>query len=174
MRAAVAANKNLFVLRHGLAVEAGTAGYATDADRPLTAEGKAKLREIAAAMQKLGLDFDLILSSPYKRARQTAEIVGEKLKKKIELSDTLTPQGSAKELIDLLNRLEPQPGNVLLVGHEPSLSQLISLLISGDRSATVLLKKGALAKLSVESLKHGQCAALEWLLTPKQMAMIAG
>ena len=51
----MAAKKNLFILRHGLAVEAGTAGYATDADRPLTAEGKAKLRDIAAAMQAGGI-----------------------------------------------------------------------------------------------------------------------
>jgi phosphohistidine phosphatase len=168
----VAAKTNLFILRHGLAVEPGTAGYAKDADRPLTAEGKAKLREIAAAMEKLGLDFDIILSSPYKRARQTAEIVAEELEKKVQFSETLTPQGQVKTLIDFLNRLRPPAQNVLLVGHEPYLSELISLLISGERHASVVMKKGGLAKLSVESLKPGRCAALQWLLTPKQMGMI--
>ncbi len=165
---------NLFILRHGLAVEYGTPGCADDASRPLTVEGKAKLREINHAMKKLDLDFDLILSSPYKRARQTAEITAEELDliKKLAFSDALTPQGSAKELIGHINQLKPRPENILLVGHEPYLSGLISLLVSGGRNFSVVLKKGGLAKLSSEILKHGRCASLEWLLTPKQMMLI--
>jgi len=61
----------------------------------------------------------------------------------------------------------------LLVGHEPYLSELISLLVAGDSSLCVVMKKGGLCKLSVETLKHGRCACLEWLLTPKQMALMA-
>src|SRR5207249_3311762 len=72
-------NMTLFILRHGLAVEPGTRDYPNDADRPLTAEGRSKLRQIAQAMKKLELEFDVILSSPYTRARQTAEIVADKL-----------------------------------------------------------------------------------------------
>jgi phosphohistidine phosphatase len=64
------------------------------------------------------------------------------------------------------------PANVLLVGHEPGLSQLISLLVAGEAGVSILLKKGSLCKLSVESLKPGRCATLEWLLTPKQMALM--
>ena len=63
---------NLYILRHGIAVERGTPGYAKDADRPLTLEGERKLQLIAQAMKALDLAFDLILSSPYLRARQTA------------------------------------------------------------------------------------------------------
>ena len=69
----------LYILRHGIAVEPGTPGYETDADRPLTSEGERKMRQIAGAMEALELSFDLILSSPYLRARQTAEIVAEVL-----------------------------------------------------------------------------------------------
>src|SRR6516164_9711785 len=114
----------IYLLRHGLAVERGTSGYNNDADRPLTDEGERKLQDIARAMRKMELDFDLILSSPYTRARQTAEIVahGLKARKELEFSDSLTPDGSARELIESLNRLRPKPESVLLVGHEPHLS----------------------------------------------------
>ena len=102
---------NLYILRHGIAVEPGTPGYEKDADRPLTPEGERKLWQITEAMEALELSFDLILSSPYLRARQTAEIVAEALKarKRLELSDSLTPGGSSKKLIELLNRLQPPP-----------------------------------------------------------------
>jgi phosphohistidine phosphatase len=166
---------NLYILRHGIAVEPGTPGYAKDADRPLTPEGERKLLQIAEAMEALDLTFDLILSSPYLRARQTAEIVAEALKarKKLEFSDSLVPGGNTKKLVELLNRLQPPPENVLLVGHEPYLSGLVSLLVSGEATLAVVMKKGGLCKLATESLKHGRCAALEWLLTPKQMALMA-
>ncbi len=166
---------NLYILRHGLAVEPGTPGYARDADRPLTPEGEQKLGQIAEAMGAQELSFDLILSSPYVRARQTAEIVakGLKLRKRLEFSETLTPSGSFKKLIELLNRIDPEPENVLLVGHEPYLSELISLLVCGNAGGRVVLKKGGLCKLAAEFLEPSRCALLEWLLTPKQMALMA-
>jgi phosphohistidine phosphatase len=169
------APSNLYILRHGIAVERGTPGYARDADRPLTPEGERKLWQIAEAMAAIELRFDLILSSPYLRARQTAELVAAAIKarKQLDFSDHLTPGGNTKKLVELLNRLQPPPENVLLVGHEPYLGGLISLLVAGDESLFVVLKKGGLCKLTVQSLKPGRCAALEWLLTPKQMALMA-
>ena len=166
---------DLYILRHGIAVEPGTPGYERDADRPLTPEGERKLRQVADAMKALDLSFDLVLSSPYLRARQTAEIVVAALgeRKRLELSDTLTPGGSVKKLVELLNYRETCPESVLLVGHEPDLSGLISLLVSGKASFAVAMKKGGLCKLTTESLKPGRCAALQWLLTPKQMALMA-
>jgi phosphohistidine phosphatase len=166
---------NLYILRHGIAVEHGTPGYEQDADRPLTPEGERKLWRITESMDTLDLRFDLILSSPYLRARQTAEIVAKALKlgKRLQFSDHLIPAGSTSELVESLRRLEPAPKNVLLVGHEPYLSGLISLLVAGDERLLMLLKKGGLCKMSVESLSHGRCACLEWLLTPKQMICMA-
>ena len=166
---------NLYILRHGIAVERGTPGYAKDADRPLTPEGERKLQLIAEAMQALELNFDRILSSPYLRARQTAEVVAETYDahKQLDFSDSLVPDGSTQQLVELLNRLRPSPESVLLVGHEPYLSGLVSLLVAGKENFCVVLKKGGLCKLSTESLKHGRCAALDWLLTPKQMALMA-
>lgn len=166
---------NLYVLRHGIAVERGTPGFKTDAERPLTPKGRRQLRQIAAALQNLDLDFNLILSSPFLRARQTAEIVAKSLKLKqcLALSDELTPGGNPEALIQQLNELKPAPEDVLLVGHEPYLSQLIGRLISGGATADIGLKKGGLGKLETTSLRFGQCATLAWLLTPKQMKGMA-
>jgi phosphohistidine phosphatase len=166
---------NLYLLRHGAAVEPGTPGYEKDSERPLTPEGKNRLRQIAAAMKKMDLRFDLILSSPFLRARQTAEIIAEslKLKKQPGFSDALTPDGKPKVLVRQLNELKPAPEDVLLVGHQPYLSQLIALLTTGETSMAIDLKKSGLGKLEVESLHYGRCATLVWLLTPRQMELMA-
>jgi len=166
---------NLYILRHGIAVEPGSPGYATDADRQLLPKGKRKLRQIAKGMAALELRFDLILSSPYRRASQTAELIASSIKprKQVEFSENLTPGGSPRKVIEELTHLHPLPENVLLVGHEPYLSDLISLLISGESGLPITMKKAGLCKLSAEKLSFGRCATLEWLVTPKQMALMA-
>jgi len=165
----------IHILRHGIAVESGTPGYENDAERPLIPKGKRQLRQTAAAMKTMGLRFDLILSSPYLRAKQTAEIVAEslKLKRQLRFSDTLAPDGSPTNLIRQLNELKPAPENVMLVGHEPYLSCLISVLTTGGTDLTMDFKKGGLCKLESEKLSHDRCATLVWLLTPRQMKLMA-
>jgi phosphohistidine phosphatase len=164
---------NLFILRHGLAVERGTPGYKKDSDRPLTAKGKRRMWQIAEAMEAMELNFDVILSSPFLRARQTAEIVAETFesRKKLALTEALTPDGNPKVLVEQLNKLKVK--DVLLVGHEPYLSQLIGLLISGNTNIAIDFKKGGFCKLEAETLRCGRCATLAWLLTPRQMALMA-
>lgn len=146
-----------------------------DSKRQLTPKGKRQLRQTAAAMKQMGLRFDLILSSPYLRAKQTAEIVAEsvKLKKQLKFSSALAPDGSPKNLIRELNESRPAPENVLLVGHEPYLSRLISLLTTGGMDLTMDFKKGGLCKLEAGKLGHGRCAAFAWLVTPKQMKLMS-
>jgi phosphohistidine phosphatase len=165
---------NVYILRHGIAVEPGTPGYSKDSDRPLVPKGERKLCQLADALEALEISFDLILSSPYLRARQTAEIVAEALKsrKRLSLTEELTPSGSPKKLVEFIHRIQPSPENVLLVGHEPYLSEFISLLLVGNTSLSVLMKKGGLCKLSTDSLKADRCATLEWLLTPKIVASL--
>jgi phosphohistidine phosphatase len=160
---------NLFLLRHGLAVERGARGFANDFDRPLTPKGRRQLCQSRAALKKS--KPDLILSSPLVRAQQTAEIVAAELKwkKPVRFSDALKPGGKVKKLVAELKRVNPPPENVLLVGHEPDLSGLISRLTTGGDDLRLDFKKGGLAKLEIEKLRPGKCAALAWLLTPKQM-----
>lgn len=166
---------NVYLLRHGIAVEPGTGGLSKDSERPLTPKGERKLWKIAQAMEELEISFDWILSSPYVRARQTAELIAEALglRKKLENTETLTPAGNTRKLIEILNHHQPAAEDVLLVGHEPYLSQLISLLVSGNSELAVTMKKGGLCKLSADVLEHGRCARLEWLLTPRQLSLMA-
>jgi phosphohistidine phosphatase len=126
-------------------------------------------------MKKLEVTVDLVLSSPFVRARQTAELVADALhlREKLQFSEHLTPQGKVNSLIQDLNRLRPAPGGVLLVGHEPYLSNLVSLLVAGTSDLSITLKKAGLCKLTVTHLTAGRCAILEWLLTPKQLGLIA-
>ena len=166
---------NLFILRHGIAVERDPVSFPDDSRRPLTLKGEDRVRAICEAMKALELSFDHLLSSPYRRASQTAEIVATELslKKALEFRDELTPEGDPKALLKYLGKWEPTPENVMLVGHEPYLSSFISQLISGEAAAAIDLKKGGLAKLEIEAqLRFGQCAKLAWLLTPKQMALM--
>jgi phosphohistidine phosphatase len=166
---------NLYILRHGIAIDPGTPPYNTDSERPLIPKGERKLEKLTRAVKALDLSFDLILSSPYVRARQTAEIVAAAFnsKKRFEISEALTPDGSQQTLIDSLNRRKPVPEDVLLVGHEPYLSELISLLLSGEPDLSITMKKGGLCKLATDPLKFGRCATLEWLITPKQTSLMA-
>jgi len=160
----------IYILRHGIAVERGTPGYKRDGDRPLTEEGVEKMRQIAKAMREMDLQFDVIFSSPYVRAKATADIVAETLGENVTLTDSLLPEADPPELIDEINDEKPQ--RVLLVGHEPDLSALISTLICGKRNADIELKKGGIAKLTAETLTYGKCATLNWLLTPKQLRQL--
>ena len=164
----------LYILRHGLAMDRADWTRRDDSDRPLTAEGRKKTRRIAKAMLTLDLQFDWILSSPYARAKETAEIVAEVLKPKrqLELRHELTPEGSAKELAKLIVARPKTVKRVLIVGHEPDLSQFISVLLTGKPVSRVVLKKGGLCKLQISQFRWGGCAVLEWLLTPGQLTRI--
>src|SRR5512140_1804038 len=119
---------NLYILRHGIAEGLGPRNRRQDSERALTAEGRQKVRKLAKAIKALGVGFDEVLSSPYRRARETAEIVVDQLKRpKIQLTNTLTPSGNVQELLDEVGRLQATSDQILLVGHEPYLSQLVSL-----------------------------------------------
>jgi len=164
----------LYVLRHAIAVLREAEGGGPDDERPLTDQGTAKLRRVVRGMKALGFSFDRILTSPYLRALQTAEIVAAEMgaPKKIEHTLHLAPAGDPRALMDLLRSRRGEKRNVLVVGHEPYLSDLISVLVSGDDRTVITLKKAGLCKLAIQTPRYGRCADLEWLLTPAQAARI--
>jgi phosphohistidine phosphatase len=125
-------------------------------------------------MKVLGLGVDLILTSPYLRARQTADIVAAEFdaEKKLELCSHLEVAGDPAALVAELQARSGSLERVLLVGHEPFLSELVSVLISGDERTEVMMKKGGLCKLTAEKISYGHCATLDWLLAPKQLTRI--
>ncbi|HLO15223.1 MAG TPA: phosphohistidine phosphatase SixA [Anaerolineales bacterium] len=149
-------------------VAEGTSNYESDSERPLTDKGRKKMRQIARGPRHLGVEFDLILSSPYVRARETAQILADvlKVKKKFAFSEILTPMADPQLLIPEINE-KYSMDSIALVGHEPHLSGFIGLLTTEDTMLSVTLKKGGVCYLSADDLHHGDHrATLEWLLTP--------
>jgi phosphohistidine phosphatase len=159
----------LYLLRHAQAVEPNSKGFEIDSDRTLTPEGKTRAYRVARAMKELDLTFSIIVSSPYLRARQTAEIVAKVLhaEDRMLLSNHLAPTGKAVDLIAEFRRRYSYLDQVLLVGHEPCLSMLIAKLVTGKSTLAVSVKKAALVKLSTDALRYSRCARLEWLIPPK-------
>jgi phosphohistidine phosphatase len=163
----------LFFLRHGIAEAREDFPFARDFDRPLTPEGVRKLRRIAKALKTVDTSFGLVLSSPLVRARQTAEIIVKELglEAVLKFSPVLKTSSSPRRLVrGLLQRQLPE--RVLLVGHEPLFSSTIALLLCGHPNLSITLKKGGLAKLTVDKLEPERCAVLEWLLTPRQLCQM--
>jgi phosphohistidine phosphatase len=163
--------RTLYILRHGIAFDRGAPDYPDDSERPLTPEGEKKIRQIAHALKKLKVECDLVLTSPFARAFRTAEIVVQVLKaeKKLRECPGLAVGGNPQAVVRVLNERHQAAQSVMLVGHEPFLSQLVSVLLVGDRGLALDLKKGGLCKLAVNRLRYGRCATLEWLLTPRVM-----
>ncbi len=160
---------NIYLLRHGPAGEASNE-YPDDSQRPLTEDGKEKVQEIAKGMKHLGLTFDVVYTSPYKRTRQTAEIVCKvlKLKAPVQLKN-LEPGVHAASLVGKIEAGD-KGENLLLVGHEPDLSRLITLFATGLNGGVVHMRKGALALVSAGELKAGRCGTIEWLFDPDHLA----
>jgi phosphohistidine phosphatase len=169
---------NLYILRHAIAAHPGDPGMAADLsdfDRPLTTEGRRKLRRSVAGMKANGVRFDHVVTSPLIRAAQTAGIVVKAMslpKEALVVSAHLAPGGDRRELIREVNELASVAENIVLVGHEPDLGKLVGLLCSGSTAASIKLKKGGLAKLESGRLRHGRCATLAWLLSPKQLRLV--
>src|SRR5687768_7456254 len=106
----------LYILRHGIATEKTDPRFSLDAERPLTDEGRKKTLHIARRMKSLNITFDVILSSPLMRARQTAEIAASVLgfKHKLKLTPHLAPDGSKESLIRQLKAHRPAAKTALL------------------------------------------------------------
>ena len=162
---------NLYLFRHGIAVDRGLPGYEDDSQRPLTPKGSARIYRIAQAMKRLDIEFDLVLASPYLRTQETAQIVASfyGIEQNLHLTETLAPANPPSALIGELHELYADALSVLIVGHEPYLGALASVLLTGDEKIAITFKKGGLCKFSIDELIYGRCATLDWLITPKQM-----
>ena len=168
---------NLYLMRHGIAVDAGDPSVAGDSQRPLTNKGVKRMRRAARGLRRLGIDFDVILSSPILRARQTADIVAATLdmESRIQEISGLAPESSVEQLLFGLTRYHDRE-HLLLVGHQPLLGQLLAYLINVNRGAQVEfnLRKGSLCRVEVDAIPVSTPGALHWLLTSKQLCLLAG
>jgi phosphohistidine phosphatase len=160
----------LYVLRHGIAVPHGTPGVAED-ERPLTPKGRKRMREIGRGLRRLGLAPERIISSPLPRAWETAEIVADALGMSdlLEASEMLRADHDAASIRDwVLTRTEDR---LMIVGHNPGLSALLGLLVTGtDDFLLCELKKGGVAALSTRA-EGG--FILDWIAPPKILRRLA-
>ena len=141
------------------------ANPARDEKRPLDPQGIEQCTQMGRALNALDVHVDAVISSPLKRATQTASLVANEIgfDGKLQLTPALRPSAQIeafRELLDKHAKLEA----VLVVGHNPSLSQFLSLLISeGASDSSADLKKGAIARVDIS----GRMGILKWVLTPK-------
>lgn len=165
----------IYLMRHGIAADRDPSGSSDDAKRPLTIEGKLKLRAIAKGLKRLEAEWDWVVSSPLKRAVETADVIVEELgcAAPRDLSEALIPGGGSSERVISFLSQHPERSRVLLVGHEPSLSELASELLGAGHSAHLMFKKGGCCLISYEGFPSGEAPGLlAWWLTPRVLRKI--
>jgi phosphohistidine phosphatase len=161
----------LIVLRHGPAAERSPRKWPNDDDRPLTVEGARDTRRAACGLALLVGDLERCFVSPAERAHRTAEIAREEWDDppKLELMEELAPGSPAQPILGSLNRSAKPNARYLLVGHEPTLGELVGLALTGEAVSVVRLAKAGAASLSFARNVAPGGASLEWLLTRKQL-----
>jgi phosphohistidine phosphatase len=153
----------LFLMRHA---NAGTIreNPVLDAKRGLIKEGKEQCMLMAHVLNALKAPVDVIVSSPLKRAMQTAQLVGTELgyDSKVEISSALGLNASYADFQDLLAKYADREG-ILVVGHNPNLFQFLGRMVTGNGGAAIRMRKGSIARVDME--RHPP--RLQWLLDPR-------
>lgn len=139
----------------------------SDFNRHLTADGRRDIHAVGRAIRRLKIRPDILVSSPLTRAMQTANIVSEYVGVEVQEWDSLRPESNPADAISTMK--DSNTNSIMLVGHEPHLSKVISCLISAGQ-ATIILKKSGLACVRLSA--QGP-AVLRYLLTPRQMRMMS-
>jgi phosphohistidine phosphatase len=154
----------IYLLRHGIADDPQP-GH-PDSERALTGEGKDKLRRVLKRARAAGVAPTAILSSPYRRALETAEIAVEVLdfKHKVERTAALVPEASPHDTWEEI-RARKNEEAILLASHEPLMSTLASFLLNSP-ALHVDMKKAALLRIDVERAGPQPQGLLKWMLTP--------
>jgi len=158
---------DLYVVRHGIAFDQDPAQWPDDRLRPLTPEGEDRFRGVARALARITDGVDVTLASPYVRAWRTAEILAEEAGWPSPVAcQPLEADRPPDQTIDVL-RSHARRTAIAVVGHEPHLGELISLLLTGGNDVAVSMKKGGVALLSFDGTPSPASAELRWLLPPK-------
>jgi phosphohistidine phosphatase len=157
----------LYLIRHGIAEASGEA-WPDDTKRPLTDEGMSRLRKSARALARIGVSFDVILTSPLTRTRQTADVVASAFDPRppIVSAESLAPGGTHAAVLADLEK-QARRTSIALVGHEPAIGELAARLV-GSRHPFEF-KKGAVCRIDVDALPPPGPGELRWLLTPRIM-----
>ncbi|HYV57341.1 MAG TPA: phosphohistidine phosphatase SixA [Candidatus Nitrosopolaris sp.] len=162
----------LYVIRHGIAEERAPAEE--DGARRLTPRGRQRIRAAAAGLRALGVQFDVLLTSPLVRAAETAAIVAEVYGgQPVPRELPALTQGAPP--VETVRALQPflRHKHVGIVGHEPGLSEIVALLVTGSPEGMAMsLKKGSIAALELRGRSPRTHAKLRWLLAPRHLRRI--
>jgi phosphohistidine phosphatase len=165
----------LYLVRHAVAAERGP-DYPDDAERPLTPEGVERFRKAVAGLRAFDVVIDVVLSSPFVRAKETAELLcaGLKPKPRLVLSDALVPGRRPAVVIAAIEQYSSTgrgASRLALVGHEPDLGELAARLVGAKGS--VEFKKGAVCRIDVDRAMPGGPGTLRWFLPPAVLRGLA-
>jgi phosphohistidine phosphatase len=155
-------------MRHGLAVSRGSLRFSDDARRPLVPEGKEKMREIGEGLRRMGFEVDWIVTSPLVRAAETAGIIAESLASSapVDVCEAMRPGGAPEDVLAYLAK-RPNCRRVLVVGHEPDLSEMAARLIGAGSHANLAFKKGGCCMISFDEFPPKSPGQLVWWMTPR-------
>jgi phosphohistidine phosphatase len=159
---------NLYLMRHANAgVPRGNP--ALDSKRSLIKEGKDQCVLMARILSALKVQVDVVVSSPLKRALQTAQFVGTELgyEAKVEISPALGPDADYADFQQMLAKYSEYEG-VLAVGHNPNLFQFLGRLVTGNGGAAIRMRKGSVARVDLD--RHPPL--LQWLIDPRMARSI--
>ena len=164
----------LFILRHG---EAGQrSSQASDRMRPLTTAGETEILEIAKALKTIGLKFDLVVTSPLKRAYDTAKIVSDifNIGNRLQVWNELSPEGQRAQVYRKISQLREEYA-VLVVGHQPLLGEIVNDMVHKGKSGpcNFILKKGGIVRLRLLNKGNMPKGELRWLLSPRILKNIS-
>jgi phosphohistidine phosphatase len=163
---------DLYFVRHAAAYGRDPDRWPDDSRRPLTPEGEEEFRLAARGLARIASRADAILSSPYQRAWQTAQILSEldswpAPEPSPVLEPTLPPQKAALAL-------EDYAGTVAVVGHRPCLHELAAYLLTGEaHGVEITIKKGGVACIRFDGTLEPGAGELRWLLTPKALRSLS-
>lgn len=154
----------LYLIRHAIAEERGD-DWPDDTRRPLSRQGTERMKKAARGLGRLDLRFDVILTSPLVRTRQTADIVADAFDRRppIVVVESLAPEGTDTEVLADLEA-HARRSRIAIVGHEPNLGHLAGRLAGSRHPFT--FKKGAVCRIDVGALPPTHPGTLCWFLTP--------
>lgn len=164
----------VYVIRHAIAFDRDPLQWPDDRRRPLSPEGERRFRREVQGLAKLVPTVGLLLSSPWLRAWQTAEILHQDAgwpvpRECVALEGDRSPRGVLSAL-----RGYASVEDVALVGHEPQTMALVSYLLTGDSARVALeMKKGSIIALSLNSTLHAGTASIVWALPPRILRSLA-
>jgi phosphohistidine phosphatase len=156
----------IYFLRHASAGQKQFSNPTNDEKRPIDKIGEAQSHDVGRALAYIGVTATVVISSPLTRAMQTAEIVAREIgyEEKIVKDEALRPEASFEQFKALLNRHKDKLA-IMVVGHDPSMTEFVNRVLSGGAPIAVIeMKKGGVAKVEKEARRP---AMLHWLVTPK-------